>query len=99
MSRYSERGLSRKHPQIDSIIKDTVELQLPRTLSGSRLLEVLKGCKVITVHAAAAATGHRYARSTVSEYAMLARVAAKGISDYLDSLKAGSSPEAAQHGV
>lgn len=97
MSRYSTKGLNRQHPKIADIISRTIGLQLPRKLSGSALLEVLKGCKAITVQAAAEATGHRYARSTVSEYAMLARVASQGIGEYLDSLKGNSSPKAVRH--
>lgn len=99
MNKYTETTLGKKHPRIGDIVSATLSMALPAKRLGGTLMEVLKGCKVITVHAAAEATGHRYARSTISEYAMLARVASQGIGEYLDSLEGSSSPKAVRHGV
>lgn len=74
LSKYAEKGVREEHPRVDSIITDTILLQLARRPSCCTLLQVLQGCPVITVRAAEEATGHRYGRSTITEYTMLARV-------------------------
>jgi hypothetical protein len=83
LSRYSAAGLRRKHPKIETIISDTIAQQLPRKLACDTLRCILQSCPVISTPAAAEATGYRYARSTIAEYAMLARVASKAIENYL----------------
>lgn len=85
ISKMHADALSKRHPRIVGIIKATVDQQLPRKLSCDVLLGVLRTCPVITTRAAADATGNRYARSTIAEYAMLARKASAGIADYLRS--------------
>lgn len=77
--------LGKLPPSIDAIIRETIELQLPRKLSGDVLENILRSCPVISTRAAAEATGHRYARSTIAEYTMLARVASASIAGYLDA--------------
>ncbi len=76
-------ALRQKHSSIDIIIRKTIEQQLPRKLSGDVLICILRACPVISARAVAEATGHRYARSTVAEYTMLARVASANITKYL----------------
>lgn len=88
LNRYTAQGLSKKHPKIDSIIKNTIALQLPRQLSCETLRCILQRCPVISTPAAAEATGHRYARSSIAEYAMLARVASKAIEGYITKQRA-----------
>ena len=85
MHRHSEKSLSKRHPKIDSIIRDTIAQQLPRKLSCDPLHCILRSYSTITVRAADEATGYRYARSSIAEYTMLARIASKGIGNYIAS--------------
>jgi hypothetical protein len=91
LNRYSDETLSKKHPMISLIIDDTMKAKLPRQLSGGTLLRILKLCPVISVAAAAEATEHRYARSSIAEYAALARSASGRIKEYLNASKRSSA--------
>ncbi len=84
LSRYASAGLRKKHPEIDGIIRGTLDLKFPRKFSGDTLLHILKVCPVISTPAAADATGHRYAYSTLSEYAALARIASQAIAEHIN---------------
>jgi hypothetical protein len=95
LSSYSEEGLCKLHPKVRNIICSTIKLQHPRKLSFSTLLRILQGCPVITVRAADEATRHRYARSTISEYAALARIASKAIQEYSTASRRSAKRRAA----
>lgn len=83
LARQSAETLGSKHPRIVRIIAETIEQRLPRQRSPDVLLGILQSCPVITTAAAAEVTGHRYARSTISEYTLLARIASRRIAEHL----------------
>jgi hypothetical protein len=89
--RLPDETLSKKHPKISSIVGDTIKARLPRKLSRDPLLCILKHCPVISVAAAAEATEHRYARSSIAEYAAMARSASERIQEYLNASKRSSA--------
>lgn len=83
LSSVPEKRLREKYPKIDDIVSSTLEIPLPRKLSREPLLCILRRCPIISTPTAAEATGYRYARSTIAEYAMLARMTSQAIGDYL----------------
>jgi hypothetical protein len=89
--RLPDETLSNKHPKISTIIDDTIKARRPRKLSRDTLLRILKQCPVISVAAAGEATEHRYARSSIAEYAAMARSASGRIWDYLNASKRSSA--------
>lgn len=99
LSNYSEAGLCKLHPQVWGIVISTLAQQLPRKLSCSALLDGLQGCPTITLRAADAATGHRDARSTIAEYAALARMASKAIEDHITASSRKGQRRAASAGT
>jgi len=57
-----------------------------RSLSRQTLFQILQHCETIDVASVNAATGGRYAYSTVASYAAVARVASKAIGSFIHRL-------------